>query len=105
MIGRNSIRIIPAAMALSSLGLAGASKAADTLPFTVTLEEIDYQGTAPPALQSYTSAVLEDGRWLVMAGRTVGLHTFNAVADQADPTKGNFPPDSSNHEMLVIDPH
>ena len=106
MIGRDSTRIIPAVViALASLCLAGASNAADTLPFTVTLKEIDYSGTAPPGLHSYTSAVLKDGRWLVMSGRTVGLHTFNAVDSQAHPKKGNFPPKSANHDILVIDPH
>jgi hypothetical protein len=79
--------------------------AADTLPFSISLEEISYGQNAPPALQSYSAAVLSDGRWLVMAGRTVGLHTFNAVDNQADPAQGNFPPSSANHEMLVIDPN
>jgi hypothetical protein len=97
--------VLATTIALVSLGLAGALHAADTLPFTITLEEITYTDKAPPGLQSYTSAVLPDGRWLVMAGRTVGLHTFNAVDNQADPTKGNFPPSSANHELLVIDPH
>ena len=101
-----SYRLICAAtIAVISLGVAGVSTAADTVPFTITLEEISYADSAPPGLPSYTSAVLDDGRWLVMAGRTVGLHTFNAVDNQADPTKGNFPPSNANHELLVIDPN
>jgi hypothetical protein len=97
--------ICAATIAVISLGATGVSTAADTVPFTITLEEISYADSAPPGLHSYTSAVLDDGRWLVMAGRTVGLHTFNAVDNQADPTKGNFPPSSANHELLVIDPN
>ena len=92
-------------IAVISLCAPRATNAADTVPFTITLEEISYAESAPPGLQSYTSAVLDDGRWLVVAGRTVGLHTFNAVDNQADPTKGNFPPSSANHELLVIDPN
>ena len=48
-------------------------KPVDTLPFSISLEEISYGQNAPPALQSYSAAVLSDGRWLVMAGRTADL--------------------------------
>jgi hypothetical protein len=40
-----------------------------------------------------------------MAGRVVGLHTFNAVDNQAEPDEGNFPPASANQYMYVIDPN
>jgi len=98
-------RLFGSVFVLASLCFAGSAGAADTLPFTVTLEEIAYSESPPPALQSYSAAVLSDGRWLVMAGRVVGLHTFNAVDNQADPAQGNFPPKSANHQILVIDPH
>jgi hypothetical protein len=92
-------------LTMTTLCLTGTVHAADTLPFTVTLEEVTYTDNAPPNLQSFTSAVLEDGRWLIMAGRVVGLHTFNAVDNQADPSEGNFPPESANWKMYVIDPN
>jgi hypothetical protein len=71
----------------------------DVLPFTVEFEEQSYPGKTPiPAIQSYVSTVSKDGYILAMGGRWQGLHTFqSAPAD-------NFPADSSNHFIYVIDP-
>lgn len=72
---------------------------ADALPFTLEFTEQIYSGKpAFPSLQSYVASTSAAGEILVVGGRIQGLHTFgSAPAD-------NFPKDSSNHNMFVINP-
>ncbi len=71
-----------------------------SLPFTVSLvlsgfqlpsESLDSYG-----LQSFVSAIYQ-GKWLLLAGRTNGLHGFSNTND-------NFPPRLQNTSVYVVDP-
>jgi hypothetical protein len=44
------------------------------LPFRVSIERADF--SLPVGLQSYVSAIYQ-GKWLLLAGRTNGMHDFN----------------------------
>jgi len=65
-----------------------------TIPFN--LEVIEVPGSTLPALQSYSSAHAQ-GKWLVLGGRTAGLHGFG-------PGTNNFPRSTANTLAYVIDP-
>lgn len=69
---------------------------ADALPFTISLEELSF--TDFTKLQSYSAAVSDDNLWVLLGGRTVGLHTFFS------PPKNNFPPEALSSIIYVIDP-
>lgn len=66
----------------------------DSLPFTL---QIDIAGfSLPSGIQSFASAT-SGGKWLLLAGRTNGLHDFSNVGN-------NFPPAFQNRTVYVIDP-
>ena len=67
------------------------------LPYQVTIEPYDFGQTLLPTVHSY-AAGHANGKWVVLAGRTNGLHGFTAVA------ANNFPPATQNREVWVIDP-
>jgi hypothetical protein len=82
------------AVLLDSNAVAGA------LPFTIEFEEKTFTGKPDlPRLQSYVSAVTQDGQLLVAGGRRQGLHTFNGAPGI------NFVKDSANNFLFVIDPN
>src|SRR3989344_4058803 len=61
-------------------------------PFTVQIEPVI---TTPlPALHSFAFAQ-SGGKWLIIGGRTNGLHGLNA--------SGGFPPEYKNDAVTVID--
>jgi hypothetical protein len=62
------------------------------LPFTIEIEKASLE--LPNGVQSFVSAVW-DGKWLILAGRTNGLHGFNNT--------NNFPPQEQNRTAYVID--
>lgn len=66
----------------------------NSLPFTLQIDVADFM--LPAGIQSYASAIY-DGKWLLLAGRTNGLHGFGNVGN-------NFPPVAQNTEVYVIDP-
>lgn len=66
----------------------------DPIPFDISIELADF--TLPNGLHSYAQAIY-NGKWLILAGRTNGLHGFN------DDTN-NFPPSAQNLLVYVIDP-
>ncbi len=72
----------------------------NTLPFRVRVDVLkDKEGNnflLPNGLQSYDVGV-HDGKWLLLDGRTNGLHGFND-----DPN--NFPPSAQNTVLYVVDP-
>lgn len=82
------------------LGIAQAAIAqVATLPFTISLEEVQVKDSPP--LQSFSSAVTTSGQWLCLGGRTTGLH--------GEQDTGMLPPPSSNFsnfndKIYVIDP-
>lgn len=65
-----------------------------SLPFTLKIEPANF--SLPTGLQSYASAIYK-GKWILIAGRTNGLHGFDNVAN-------NFPPEFQNTAVFVIDP-
>jgi hypothetical protein len=75
---------------------AAAAIVPNALPFTLEFVPQTFSG-ALPTLQSYTIATTQQNLWLLVGGRTQGLHTFQETAD-------NFPPLSANNNMWVIDP-
>lgn len=66
----------------------------DSLPFTLRIEEAPF--SLPTALQTYCKATY-NGKWVLIAGRTNGLHSFLNVGN-------NFPPLFQNTTVFVIDP-
>lgn len=66
------------------------------LPYVVTLERVKVSTTLP-TLQSF-AAGQHDGQWVIVGGRTNGLHSFTN-----EPLK-NFPPSDQNRHVWVIDP-
>jgi hypothetical protein len=63
-----------AALLMASAAIAAAQNAAP-IPYTLSFVQV----TAPslPPLQSYCLANVSATQWLILGGRTVGLHTFN----------------------------
>ncbi len=69
----------------------------DSLPYRVTVEQADFM--LPAGLHSFAYAV-HKGEWLLLAGRTNGLHDVN----NTDPTSNSFPPSQQNTVIYVINP-
>jgi hypothetical protein len=66
----------------------------DSLPFSLKIELAPFN--LPQGLQAYASATYK-GKWILLAGRTNGLHGFVSVGN-------NFPPLFQNTSVYVIDP-
>lgn len=66
----------------------------NALPFTLQIDVASF--SLPAGIQSYASAI-HKGKWLLLAGRTNGLHGFANVGN-------NFPPLFQNTVVYVIDP-
>ena len=62
-------------------------------PFSVELEQVTVMNT--PTLQSFVYGQ-SGGKWLLLAGRTNGLHSFS--------TSPSFPSWFQNRTMYVYDP-
>jgi hypothetical protein len=69
------------------------------LPYQITLQEYDFGPEELPTLHSFNAAHY-DGKWILFAGRTNGLHGFAGPG----PRPENFPASSQNKEVWVIDP-
>lgn len=68
------------------------------LPYQISLRVLDVGGTADiPTLQSFAAGSV-DGEWVLVAGRTNGLHNFTSDGFL------NFPPAYQNTFIWVIDP-
>ncbi len=63
------------------------------LPFTLHIEQATF--SLPTGIQAYVSAAYK-GKWLLLAGRTNGLHGFSNVGN-------NFPPAAQNTDVYVVD--
>lgn len=66
----------------------------DPIPFRIRIEEADF--SLPSGWHSGATAV-HNGKWLLIAGRTNGMHGFNH-------NNNNFPPQKQNRTVYVIDP-
>jgi hypothetical protein len=72
------------------------------LPYEIRLRRVDTHRTLP-TLQSFASGIFaaalsNTGLWVIVGGRTNGLHNFSS-----DPLE-NFPPSAQNRRIWVIDP-
>ncbi len=67
------------------------------LGYTIGLRPVSFGSVDLPTLHSY-SVGTHDGKWVMMAGRTNGLHGFTGSGQT------NFPPASQNRDVWVIDP-
>jgi len=68
--------------------------ASNAVPFTVQIDQAAF--SLPDGLQSFVLGT-HAGKWLLLAGRINGLHGFNSGS-------GNFPPDTQNTTVFVVDP-
>lgn len=66
----------------------------DPIPFRIRIEQADF--FLPNGLHSGVSAI-HNGKWLLLAGRTNGLHGF-------DNGNNNFPPQKQNRIAYIVDP-
>jgi hypothetical protein len=66
-------------------------------PWQVSLRRYDFGSADKPTLQSF-AAGMHDGKWVMLAGRTNGIHGFGQSGSQ------NFPPAAQNKEVWVVDP-
>ena len=67
------------------------------LPFRVELREFDFGATPMPSLHSFTVGE-HAGKWVLIGGRTNGLHGFENTPST------NFPESEQNRNVWVIDP-
>lgn len=74
--------------ALSTILPAGTS-----VPFSISIQQANF--SLPNGIHSFLSAT-NNGKWLLITGRTNGMHTFNP--------DNNFPPSSQNSTVYVVDP-
>src|SRR5215470_11863510 len=67
------------------------------LPYSMTLGLDDFGATPMPTLQSFVAGQ-SNGQWVMIGGRTNGLHDFT--------NSGliNFPPSAQNRVIWVVDP-
>ncbi len=66
------------------------------LPFTISVSEVDFGSAEMPTLHSYAAAHY-GGKWVLMAGRTSGLHGITG-------SELGFPSQYQNRDIWVIDP-
>ncbi len=67
----------------------------NSVPFSIQIEQAAF--SLPSGLQSYVVGT-SGGKWLLLAGRINGLHGFNS-------NNNNFPPDTQNTTVFVVDPN
>ncbi len=65
--------------------------------YQLAVSQVDTESASLPTLQSFAKATF-DGNWVMLAGRTNGLHNFTADGIQ------NFPPKYQNTDVWVVDP-
>jgi hypothetical protein len=66
-------------------------------PFKVSVQPYDFGAAELPTLHSFAAGEF-DGKWVLIAGRTNGLHGFGSI------NSNNFAPESQNRSVWVIDP-
>jgi hypothetical protein len=67
------------------------------LPYKITPEPYDFGTAELPTLHSF-AAGKHEGKWVLLAGRTNGLHGFETTGPNG------FLPESQNREVWVVDP-
>ncbi len=66
----------------------------NAVPFSLQIQQAAF--SLPSGLQSYVLGT-NGGKWLLLAGRINGLHGFGIT--------NNFPPDTQNTTVFVVDPY
>ena len=66
-------------------------------PYGISVRTYDFGAAPRPTLQSFAAGT-HDGKWVMLAGRTNGLHGFGTSGS------ANFPAASQNRDVWVIDP-
>lgn len=69
------------------------------LPYRIKIEKADF--SLPAGVHSFAWAEY-DGKWLILAGRTNGMHGFNSPPYTR--ATENFPSTKQNHMVFVVDP-
>lgn len=83
------------------LAVTAAAQTTPSVPqYTITLNPVSFTGI--PALHSFARAIGPNGQWLIVTGRTNGLHTFPTSNNGAPPANA-FPPQQANTKLWVID--
>jgi hypothetical protein len=67
------------------------------LPYQISLSTYDFGAADLPTLQSFAAGTY-GGKWVMLAGRTNGLHGFTNSGG------ANFPAAYQNHDIWVVDP-
>jgi hypothetical protein len=97
--------LVRGAVALTLLGCChqAAAQASGQPRFTVELKPVAANNL--PALHSFSMAKGSDGKWLVVGGRTNGLHSFDQSSNNGTTAPPNaFPIANANRLLWVIDP-
>jgi hypothetical protein len=68
-----------------------------SLPYRISLEPYDFGAAELPTLHSF-AAGHHDGKWVLVAGRSNGLHGFETAG------ANGFEPEFQNREVWIIDP-
>lgn len=69
--------------------------------YTVTLKQVNFPSA--PALHSFARGIGSGGQWLLVTGRTNGLHAFPTSPDGTPPPNA-FPTQQANTKLWVVDP-
>ncbi len=67
-------------------------------PYRVELQQLQQRSARFPTLQSFSAGQTQNGEWVLIGGRTNGLHNFTPDG------KKNFPPSQQNTRIWVYDP-
>ena len=67
-------------------------------PYSVKVKQLEGRSATFPTLQSFSAGHTSDGQWLLLGGRTNGLHKFTPNS------KKNFPAAHQNSRVWVYDP-
>jgi hypothetical protein len=94
---------LPTLLALLGATLAARAQTPTPPRFQVELNAVD--SFKLPALHSFTAGRGSDGKWLLVGGRTNGLHLFvSSTQGGTVPPPNAFPPTNANQTLWVIDP-
>jgi hypothetical protein len=95
-----SLRLAAAALLVAVAG----TVLADAPPFTLDIKPVAV-GQPLPGLHSYALGETTTGEWLIVGGRTNGLHLFVQSSEEGTkPPPNAFPPEHANDRAWVIDP-
>ena len=89
--------VAPPALADNQTSTLSPVNVGSSQPYGISLRTYAWGSAPRPTLQSFAAGT-HDGKWVMLAGRTNGLHGFGSSGSQ------NFPSASQNRDVWVIDP-